>query len=222
VQLTTLEAPLLGATTTLLVDDDGSCVVVDVGGGIVPALTALVEREGWRPVAILATHGHADHIWSAAELCARWQVPLHLHEADEYRLDDPIGSLGPLGAQLVAMSGLEAPARPDDVRPFALAPGQQLELELGGGPLVRALHLPGHTEGSTVYLVDGPTMLAGDILFAGSIGRTDLPGGDTQAMAMTLAHLASMDPGWRVVPGHGPHTTLGAEQRTNPYLRSLR
>lgn len=220
--LTTLDAPLLGATATVLVGGDGACVLVDVGGGIVPALTTLVEREGWRPVAVLATHGHVDHTWSAAELCARWEVPLHLHEADAYRLEDPIGTLGPLGSQLLAMSGLPLPQRPTDVRPFSLAPGQAMDLDLGGGPVVRALHLPGHTEGSTAYLVEGPTMLAGDILFAGSIGRTDLPGGDMDAMAMTLAHLASMDPDWAVIPGHGPRTRLGVEQRTNPYLRSVR
>ena len=220
--MTTLEAPLLGATSTVLVDDDGTCVVVDVGGGIVPALARLVEDKGWRPVAILATHGHADHTWSAAELCERWAVPLYIHEADAYRLDDPLGSLGPLGAQLAAMSGLEAPGRPADVRPLSIAPGQTLALDLGGGPEIHALHLPGHTEGSTVYLVEGPTMLAGDILFAGSIGRTDLPGGDLRAMTVTLDRLASMDPGFTVIPGHGPRTTLGAEQRTNPYLRALR
>ena len=220
--LTTLTAPLLGATTTVLTDDAGDCVVVDVGGGVVPELVQLVAEHDWHPVAILATHGHADHIWSAAELCARWAVPVYLHEADEYRLDDPLGTLGPLGDQLLAMSGLPAPERPADVRTFAAAPGETIDLDLGRGPAVRALHLPGHTEGSTAYLVDGPTMLAGDIVFAGSVGRTDLPGGDLRAMTVTLDTLAAMDPGWRVIPGHGPGTTLGAEQRTNPYLRALR
>ena len=222
VPLTTLTSPLLGATTTVLVGDDGTCVVVDPGGGVVPELREVVEREGWRPVALLATHGHADHTWSAAELCARWGVPLYVHEADAYRLDDPLGTLGPLGSQLLAMSGLPAPEPPGDVRTFAVAPGEAIDLDLGGGPSIRALHLPGHTEGSTVYLVDGTTMLAGDILFAGSVGRTDLPGGDMRAMTVTLDTLALMDPGWTVIPGHGPQTTLGAEQRTNPYLRALR
>jgi len=91
---------------------------------------------------------------------------------------------------------------------------------------IRALHAPGHTEGSTVYLVGEAgtetVALTGDVLFAGTIGRCDLPGGDERAMATTLRRLAVLDPGTRVLPGHGPASTIGDELATNPYLGPAR
>lgn len=222
--LQTLEAPLLGATCSVLVDGAGRAVVVDAGGGVARAVVDLCAARSWTPVAVLATHGHVDHTWDAGALTRRWSVPLHLHAADAYRLADPFGTLGPLGGQLRAMlpTGPEAPAV---VVPGDWPTHEATALELGLDEPVHALHLPGHTEGSTAYLVevDGvATVLTGDVLFAGTIGRTDLPGGDPAAMSATLRHLAGLDPRTVVVPGHGPRSTVGAELSVNPYLRAAR
>lgn len=229
----TVVAPLLGASCHLLVAD-GRCVVVDPGGGVVPGVVGAVEQEGWEVVALLATHGHVDHTWSAAELCALFDVPLHIHERDAYRLSDPFGSLGPLGPsleQLAVQAGWgDGPGMPDRVETFATGDDGTAVLHLGTSagsraPIdVTALHAPGHTEGSTVYLVDAPapTALTGDVLFAGTIGRTDLPGGDGALMARTLARLAALPAATAVLPGHGPATTIATELGINPYLRAAR
>jgi glyoxylase-like metal-dependent hydrolase (beta-lactamase superfamily II) len=186
------------------------------------------------PRAVLATHGHADHIWDAAELCARYDVPLRLHAADAYRLADPFGSLGVTGApgvsgalaHALADLGLHAEdyRSPGVVEPFDGASGTIM----AGDVVLRTLHAPGHTEGSTLYLVDDAgaagagasgVVLAGDVLFAGSIGRTDLPGGDPAVMQATLRDVvATLDPSLAVVPGHGPATSVGHELATNPFL----
>ncbi|HWS57551.1 MAG TPA: MBL fold metallo-hydrolase [Actinotalea sp.] len=226
--LRTLVAPVLGATCSVLADDAGRCVVVDPGGGVAAKVLALVAAEGWIPVAVLATHGHVDHTWAAAELCAAYDVPLHLHADDAYRLDDPFGTLGALGPQLAAMAGLAAPPRPSRVQTFTAQPDGTVRLHLGtpstGHLDLAGLHVPGHTEGSTVYLADAPgrTALTGDVLFAGTIGRTDLPGGDPRAMTLSLARLARLAADTVVVPGHGPTSTIAAELASNPYLRAAR
>ncbi|MCV2394540.1 MBL fold metallo-hydrolase [Actinotalea sp. M2MS4P-6] len=223
--LRTVEAPLLGATCVLLVDEAGGVVVVDAGGGVADRVTRMVAAEGWNPVAVLATHGHVDHTWDAGLLCQRWGVPLHIHEADTYRLADPFGSLGPLGPQLRAMAGLPDPQDPPRVATSPAEPWVTAPLDLPWDGAIGALPLPGHTEGSTAYRVEvdgAAVLLTGDVLFAGSIGRTDLPGGDDATMARSLRLLAREDPLTQVVPGHGPRTTIGAELRTNPYLRAAR
>ena len=223
--LQTLEAPLLGATCCLLVDDSGHVAVVDAGGGVAERVVKLVEERGWTPVAVLATHGHVDHTWDAGALCRAWDVPLHVHEADAYRLADPYGTLGPLGPQLRDMAGLPACLEPPRVATFVAAPGQTVLLDLGVDEPVEALHLPGHTEGSTGFLVDvdgSATALTGDVLFAGTVGRTDLPGGDGAAMSASLHRLGQLPGSTVIVPGHGPRSTIAAELRTNPYLRSVR
>ncbi len=226
-RIRTVVAPLLGALCHVVADADGRCVVVDPGSGVVDEVGRVVEQAGWTPVAVLITHGHVDHTWDAAAVGDRFGIPVHVHTADAYRLEDPVGSLGPLGHQLLAMSGAAAPEAPGDVRPFDAPPGTVTRLALGDGVLeVDALHSPGHTQGSTVYLLvddDGtPAALTGDVLFAGSIGRTDLPGGDDAAMARTLTRLAALEPRTRVLPGHGPTSTIAAELATNPYLRAAR
>lgn len=218
----TVAASLLGANC-YVVPVGASCVVVDPGAGVAGQVRAAVASAGLTPEAILLTHGHLDHTWCAAELSEAWAVPVLVHEQDAYRLADPVGSLGPLGAQLAAMVGSpEGPPAPARLETFG-AEGDAPVTVLDG---VRAVHAPGHTQGSTVYLVDGleagETALTGDVLFAGTIGRCDLPGGDERAMAATLRRLALLDAGTRVLPGHGPWTTIGDELTSNPYLHAPR
>lgn len=218
----TVVAPLLGTNCYLVPVADG-CVVVDPGAGAARGVREELAASRRAPVAILLTHGHLDHTWDAAELSDELAVPVLVHEDDAYRLADPIGSLGPLGRQLVELAGLTAgpdvPARVETFRVGTDVPG----VVVGG---LLGLHAPGHTEGSTVYLVGAealpPVALTGDVLFAGTIGRCDLPGGDEAAMAATLGRLATLDPATDVRPGHGPATTVGAELAGNPYLRAGR
>ena len=219
----TVVAPLLG-TNCYLVPDGSGCVVVDPGAGAAEGVRREVAAGGLRPVAVLLTHGHADHTWDAAEVSDEYGVPVLVYEADAYRLADPLGSLGPLGAQLAAAAGAAAgppaPARLETFRVPADGPAPVVDGLLG-------LHAPGHTEGSTVYLVpvpDGgaPVLLTGDVLFAGTIGRCDLPGGDEGAMAATLRRLSRLDPASTILPGHGPGSTVADELSANPYLRAGR
>jgi hydroxyacylglutathione hydrolase len=223
VLIRTVVSPLLGTNCYLLADDARRCLVVDPGAGVVEQLAVLVQDQRLEPVAVLVTHGHVDHTWSAGALGELWQVPVHVHQDDAYRLEDPFGTLGPLGGQLAQMATPLGAGyrRPDRVVTFSDAVEV---LDADGSPFaVEALHAQGHTEGSTVYRVhgaDGPVALTGDVLFAGTIGRTDLPGGDPQAMARSLTRLADLDPVTRVLPGHGPESTIAAELTTNPYLRS--
>jgi glyoxylase-like metal-dependent hydrolase (beta-lactamase superfamily II) len=217
--------------------DDGTrdCVVVDAGAGVADGVARVVEDERLRVRAVLATHGHVDHTWDAAALSARYGVPVRLHQADAYRLADPFGTLGLTpggpgvsGALRQALAGLGLRAEdyrsPADVKPFGTtgADGDGGRLT-AGDVTVRTVHAPGHTEGSTLYVLDGAdepgVVLAGDVLFAGSVGRTDLPGGDPATMQATLRDVVGhLDPALAVVPGHGPATTVGQELASNPFL----
>ena len=209
----TVVAPLLAANCHLVVDED-RLWVVDPGAGAASQVRRIVEADGLRPMGILVTHGHLDHTWDAAELSDHYEVDVHVHRADAYRLTDPVRSLGPMGIAVAAAAGVPdgppVPARIvtfDDAGPV-------------GAPLT-AVPSPGHTEGSTVYLLEAggrPVALTGDVLFAGSIGRTDFPGSDPARMAESLARLTALDPATRVLPGHGPSTTIGAEIAGNPFL----
>jgi hydroxyacylglutathione hydrolase len=256
-RILTVVAPVFGTNCYVLVADDGvACVVVDAGGGVAGGVEDVVAREGLRPVAVLATHGHVDHTWDAAALCDRYDVDLHVHAADAYRLADPFGTLGVLGAGAHDASGPLAQALtaagmpPSSYRPPARvrtldADEEPVDLPLSGarfgGQSLRARHAPGHTEGATLFLADGApgpgsvlpdspspqalvagatgTALTGDVLFAGTIGRTDLPGGDAPAMLRTLRErVATLDPATLVLPGHGPASRMDLELRGNRYL----
>jgi hydroxyacylglutathione hydrolase len=204
------------------------CLVVDPGIGVLDQLAEVLQEHRLRPAAVLATHGHVDHVYSVTPVCDAHGVAAYLHTDDQYRLRDPIAELDPA---IVAMFEQEfgSSARwrePDDVRP--LADGEQLEV---AGLSVGIVHAPGHTEGSVMFLLpevpDGvtgaaSTVLSGDVLFAGSIGRTDLPGGDTEEMWRSLRdRVLTLPDDVLVLPGHGPLTTIGRERRSNPYLLEL-
>jgi hydroxyacylglutathione hydrolase len=237
-QVVTVVSAVFGARCSVLVDDDGSCVVIDAGAGVTDDVLALVAQRELRPAAVLATHGHVDHTWDAGRLSAALDVPVVLHAADVYRLADPFGTLGLLGssghpshdpsgplAQAIAATGIDPASYepPRRVEPFGTATDARSAdtvLELGSLRIV-ARHAPGHTEGSTLYLL-GSLAFTGDVLFAGSVGRTDLPGGDDATMQRTLREVvATLPPETVVVPGHGPTTDIATELVHNPYLARL-
>ena len=199
------------------------CVIVDPGVGVGPELDEIVERHRLHPVAVLLTHGHLDHTFSVVPVCQARDVPAYIHPADRHQLADPWSGLGlPFGAPMMGISGLTF-AEPGDVR--ELADGQSLEL---AGLTVRVEHAAGHSAGSVVFgTADGgaggaPVLFSGDLLFAGSIGRMDMPGGSESDMVESLNRVVLARPDETVVhTGHGESTTIGRERRTNPYLQNV-
>ena len=206
------------------------CVVVDPGIGVEARLAEVLAEHRLRPAAVLLTHGHADHVYAVTPVCRAHGVAASIHADDAYRLRDPLAALDPaLVGMLEQQFGAQAAWRePDDV--VQLTDGQRLAiagLELG------VVHAPGHTEGSVMFALPGAlptptvdgvdgTLLAGDVLFAGSIGRTDLAGGDPDAMMRSLtAKVLPLPDDTLVLPGHGPSTTIGRERRSNPFLLEL-
>jgi glyoxylase-like metal-dependent hydrolase (beta-lactamase superfamily II) len=194
------------------------CLIVDPGQDSIDGVHDLVREHRLLPAAVLLTHGHIDHVWSVAPLTEEFEVPALIHAADRYRLADIAGSSVMMAREkLMAMTknSLEL-TEPSDV----LLLEDQQRLDLAGIPLV-VKHAPGHTEGSVVFELD-EVMFSGDVLFAGSIGRTDLPGGDHAAMIESLRRVILPASDHLVVlPGHGPQTTIAAERAANPYLRQL-
>jgi glyoxylase-like metal-dependent hydrolase (beta-lactamase superfamily II) len=187
------------------------CLVIDPGQDAVPGLEALLERHRLAPVAVLLTHGHLDHTWSVVPVCGARGIPAYIHPDDRAQLCDPVGALGMApGSRL--FGGLTF-AEPEDVR--ELAGGEVLDL---AGLRLSVSLAPGHTPGSVVFGGEG-RLFAGDLLFAGSIGRTDLPGGSYPRMLESLARVVLPLPDEvLVLPGHGPATTIGAERAANPFL----
>jgi glyoxylase-like metal-dependent hydrolase (beta-lactamase superfamily II) len=198
------------------------CVIVDPGEDAVGAVEAALAEHRLRPAAVLLTHGHLDHMASVLPVCESRDVPAYVHPADRPQLSDPLGWL-PREWRLALDVADITFREPDDVR--ELVDGSVVDV---AGLSFRVEHAPGHTAGSVVFrTADGgpsgePMMFAGDLVFAGSIGRTDLPGGDDGAMRASLARvvLGSADE-TIVAPGHGPSTTIGRERASNPYLQGL-
>ena len=199
------------------------CVVVDPGVGVADRLGAVLAEHRLRPVAVLLTHGHLDHTFSVAPVCGARGIPALVHPGDAAMLADPWLGLPPEWAAAFAGSGLSY-TEPDDVR--TLVPGDVLAV---GGLAVAVDHTPGHTPGSVLFRLpdDRPDRdagaqlcLSGDLLFAGSVGRTDLPGGDPAAMVRSLRdRVLPLRDDTAVLPGHGPATTVGRERSGNPWLR---
>ncbi len=196
-----------------------ACIVVDPGQDAVEPLEALLAEHRLTPVAVLLTHGHFDHTFSVAPVCDGHDVPAWIHPGDRPMLADPMSGLS---REAAAFFGGRIELRePREVR--SLDDGATLEL---AGLTLRVDHAPGHTPGSVLFTT--PTdegvelIIAGDTLFAGSIGRTDLPGGDHAQMMVSLRDkLLVRDDSAVVLPGHGPTTTIGRERHTNPFLQGL-
>ncbi|HEX8082048.1 MAG TPA: MBL fold metallo-hydrolase [Jatrophihabitans sp.] len=202
------------------------CVIIDPGVGVTGELDEIIKEHRLHPVAVLLTHGHLDHTFSVLPVCQAREVPAYIHPEDRSALADPWTNLGLRpGEPIYGGTGLTF-AEPDDVRELA----DDTRLELAGlGLVVR--HAPGHTRGSVVFSLDltgepaigiSDVLFSGDVLFAGSIGRTDLPGGSMDEMWQSLRTvILPMADEVIVCPGHGPQTTIGRERLTNPFLRTL-
>jgi glyoxylase-like metal-dependent hydrolase (beta-lactamase superfamily II) len=194
-------------------------LVVDPGQDALDGIEELCRRHRLKPVAALLTHGHLDHVWTVAPLAGAHDIPAFVHPDDRHLLTDPLAGFGPEAR--AAFAGLTL-QEPDDVR--ELADGQVVEL---AGVRLVVDHTPGHRPGHVTFRSGGEAgqpghLLAGDLVFAGSIGRTDLPGGSTEAMLASLASRFLPLPDEMVVlPGHGPTTTVGRERATNPFLVDL-
>ncbi len=194
------------------------CVVVDPGIDVVDQLEALLAEHRLQPVAVMLTHGHIDHTFSVAPVCGARGIPAWIHPDDRELLADPGKGMG---VSTAAMFGGKLDwTEPDDVR--LLDDGAPIEL---AGLSFTVDHAPGHTPGSVMFRLppdaDVPEhlLLSGDVLFQGSIGRTDLPGGSYEQMMHSLAaKILPLADGTMVLPGHGGATTIGAERATNPYL----
>ncbi|GAA4285391.1 MBL fold metallo-hydrolase [Brevibacterium daeguense] len=200
------------------VGGERECILVDAGFDCAPDLERTLREFGWRPVAVLLTHGHPDHILGLPNLLAAFDLEVYIGAPDLYRLQDPAATVS---AQLAALVG---PLADGWQAPAATVVDGTESLRLAG-LTITPQPAPGHTEGSTLWRVRDPAgegdaaevLFTGDVLFAGSIGRTDLAGGDAAAMQRTLEHLKTL-PDTPVLPGHGPASRISHELRTNPFL----
>lgn len=193
------------------------CIIVDPGMDAIGRIRDKVDDLRLRPVAVLLTHGHIDHMFSVLPVAEGYAIPAFIHPSDRDRLADPYSKMTADTRNMLKGLGVEF-AEPSDVREVVDAERVSL-----AGFEFTVRHAPGHTEGSVVFETthdDVPTLFSGDVLFAGSIGRTDLHGGDPEAMERTLRDVILTRPDEMVVHcGHGPSTTIGRERRSNPYLR---
>lgn len=206
--------------------DGAECIVIDPGVGATEGVQSLVAEHRLTPVGVVATHGHLDHVYAAHRLCAAYDVPIWVHEADRHLLTDPLAGIGPMARDLLLqLHGSTTLPEPGDVR--ELVDGDTLRL--AGLDLGLTL-APGHTQGCTLLELaypDAPggidrVVFTGDVLFAGSIGRTDLPGGHHEQMLDSLrTRVLPIADTAALLPGHGGQTTMARERATNPYLQSL-
>ena len=217
--LTGFPAGMLQCNCYVLAPKQGAdAIVVDPGQRAMAPLRKILDENRLTPAAVLLTHGHVDHMWSAQKVGDTYGCPVFIHPEDREMLTDPIKGLGPRLAQLALSTMFREPRQVVELD----RDGDKIEL---GGITVTVDHTPGHTRGSVVFRVaPGPAELAftGDTLFKQSIGRTDLYGGSGRDLLTSIvSKLLVLDDDTVVLPGHGPKTTIGAERRTNPFLEGI-
>lgn len=210
-------APMFATNCWILAAEKGSeCIIVDPGMPDISAeIEMIIEEEGLKPVAVLLTHGHLDHTFSVIPVADGYGIPTFIHSEDRKALLHPEQLLSKEFASSLADQKW---SEPNEVQ--ELKNNQKFEAV---GLDITAIHAPGHTAGSLMFTVNDEVLISGDVLFAGSVGRTDQPTGSSEAMAHTLkTKVIPLGDHLRVLPGHGPDTTIEYERRTNPYLKQLR
>jgi hydroxyacylglutathione hydrolase len=218
VLVTSFPAEAFGTNCYLVATGAGEqCLVIDPGIGVIDRLEEVLAEYRLTPAAVLLTHGHLDHTFSVTPVCGARGISAYVHPDDLEMLADPAKGLSMSLDQL--FGGRVEYAEPESVE--HLTDGQVLSI---AGLEITVNHAPGHTGGSVMFHGrdgDEPLCFSGDVLFAGSIGRTDLPGGSMDAMWASLqAKVLTLPDETVVLPGHGPSTTIGHERATNPYLRT--
>lgn len=219
---------MLACNCYVLAERPGAdAIVVDPGQRAMDRLRRILDQNRLTPAAVLLTHGHIDHIWSAQKVADTYGCSAYIHPEDRFMLTDPVKDFAP--AALGRLSRLAFGV-------LLSEPKQLVELDKDGqtldfdGVSVTVDHTPGHTRGSVVFRVSGgpeqaspaQTVFAGDTLFRSSVGRTDLPGGSGRDLLTSIVtKLLVLDDDTVVLPGHGPRTTIGHERRTNPFLEGL-
>jgi hydroxyacylglutathione hydrolase len=198
------------ATNGYVLEGREGAICFDAPEGMARELT----RNNIKPVALVLTHGHFDHIWDAALIQEDHQCPVYIHAADAAMVMD---------TSYVKMFGIVTPPRSPASVENIVVPEQGSASFLCAGEEFQLFHLPGHSPGSVVIYHPGwSVLISGDTLFCGGVGRWDLPGGSRSALLQGLRkHLVPLPPETRVYAGHGPSTTIGHEVETNPYLEAL-
>ena len=212
-----------GTNCYVVADAPGSeCVVIDPGKDAAQGVAEVVREHRLKPVAVLVSHGHVDHMWCVAPVAGTYDAAAYVHPEDRHLLSDPMAGMSRETAGML-LGGKHEFAEPDDVREIT----DGASLELAGLSFV-VDHAPGHTRGSITFRTPydqadvSEVMFSGDLLFAGSIGRTDLPGGDHATMLRSLAtKVLPLADDVVVLPGHGEQTSIGRERATNPFLLDL-
>ncbi|MDN4521787.1 MULTISPECIES: MBL fold metallo-hydrolase [Mycolicibacterium] len=221
--ITGFPAGMLACNCYVLAPRQGAdAIVVDPGQRAMGPLRQILDDNRLTPAAVLLTHGHLDHMWSAQKVADTYGCPTFIHPADRHMLTDPIKGFGRGFLGGLARSAVGAMFR---------EPRQVLELDRDGdkielgGIAVAVDHTPGHTQGSVVFRVEQGTeqvAFTGDTLFRSSVGRTDLPGGSGRDLMESLVtKLLVLDDDTLVLPGHGERSTIGIERHTNPFLEGL-
>lgn len=214
-----------GTNCFVVADGPGNeCLIVDPGKDAAEPIDEIVKKNRLRPIAVLLTHGHLDHTWSVVPVADGYEIPAYIHGGDRFMLADPLAGISSDMRRMLSQlgDGKALDTEPADI--LDLTDGMRLDL---AGVQLTTAHAPGHTPGSIVFKHSGgpdlpPLLFSGDLLFEGSIGRTDLPGGDHMEMLASLTRvLTPLADETVILPGHGGQTTMADERVSNPFLADL-
>lgn len=209
-------APMYATNCWVIAPSEGAeCIIVDPGmPDISREIEMIIEEHKLKPVAALLTHGHLDHTFSITPLADGYDIPAYIHSEDRRFIADPAGIHGEQFISLLQGMVFSEPKKVHELKNGSTL--QLLDMK------ITAIHAPGHTRGSLMFTINEEILISGDVLFAGSIGRTDLPTGSAKDMTQTLKNkVLPLPDHLRVLTGHGPETTIKFERKNNPYLKEL-